>query len=202
MEFSRSVILPFERQIVWDALNDPHVLRACIPGCESFEAPSDDHFEVVSVLKVGMIKARFQGAVDLSEIDAPNGYRISGSGKGGVAGYASGSAVVNLADSDGGTQLNYTANADVGGKIAQMGSRVIHAFAEKMANDFFQRFGDELVRKNRDQSLAESDAAGFVPSAVTGVADKQRGHREWLVPFAVGLVCGTLIGSLAVLALV
>lgn len=210
MEIRNSVDLPYARQVVWDDLNDPDILRACIPGCESFEAPTSDHFDVVSVLKIGMIKARFEGEVDLIDIDAPNSYRIKGAGKGGVAGYASGSAKVWLEDADGGTRLNYEATADVGGKIAQMGSRLIDTVANQMAAQFFESFKEALARREAGESLAPqadgSDAAPSTsaPSAVSAgarSAPAPKSSHDWLLPYFVGLGCGVLIGAFAALAL-
>jgi uncharacterized protein len=130
------------REKVWAALNDPEVLRQCIPGCQSLEKLSDTEMTAKVVLQVGPVKAAFSGKVQLSDIDPPNGYRITGEGSGGVAGYAKGGAVVRLADEGGGTLLRYEAKADVGGKLAQLGGRLIDATARKLAGEFFDRFGE------------------------------------------------------------
>ena len=211
MEFRNCVNLPYPRQIVWDGLNDPDVLRACIPNCESFDTPTRDHFEVVSVLKIGMIKARFEGEIDLSDMDAPCSYRISGAGKGGVAGYASGQARVWLDETEGGTRLTYEASADVGGKIAQMGSRLIDSVASRLADQFFEAFEATLARREAGEDISASadgaaTANGAGPAAVDAdggriVETNSKSSSSWLIPFAVGLGCGVLIGALGVLAL-
>ena len=127
---------------VWRALNDPEVLRACIPGCEALEKLSDTDMTATVVLKVGPIKARFDGTVELANLDPPHAYTIRGEGKGGIAGFAKGGADVSLAeDGPGATLLSYTVKADVGGKIAQLGSRLIDSTARKLATQFFTSFG-------------------------------------------------------------
>ena len=130
------------REAVWAALNDVAVLKQCIPGCESLEKTSDTDMAARVKLQVGPVRAAFTGKVTLSDIDPPNGYRISGEGQGGVAGYAKGGAVVRLADDGAGTLLKYEAKADVGGKLAQLGGRLIDSTARKLASEFFQKFGE------------------------------------------------------------
>jgi carbon monoxide dehydrogenase subunit G len=115
--------LPVSRETVWAKLNDTETLKACIPGCESFDKLSDTEFQAVAVTKIGPVKARFRGKVTLSDLDRPNGYKISGQGDGGVAGFASGGAMVKLEPKDGGTSLTYTVEAQIGGKLAQLGRR-------------------------------------------------------------------------------
>lgn len=206
MKFSRSVDLPFDRRTVWEGLNNPDILRDCIPGCESFDAPQPDHFDVVSVIKIGMIKARFEGAVDLTDIDAPNGYRITGAGKGGVAGYASGAAIVRLDDSDTGTRLHYEAEAKVGGKIAQLGSRLIDTVANQMADQFFRRFAEALEQQESGGAAPSAPSAPVVaappgPAAPPSRPSAATRSADWLLPYCVGLASGILIGAFAVLAL-
>ena len=129
------------RQEVWDALNDPEVLKGCIPGCEEIDKTSDTSFSAKVTAKVGPVKAKFTGDVTLSELDPPNAYKISGEGKGGAAGFAKGGANVSLKDSEsGGTTLEYAVTAQVGGKLAQIGSRLIDSTAKKMAS-----FSDGIV---------------------------------------------------------
>jgi hypothetical protein len=132
--------LPAPQQTVWEALNDPAVLKACIPGCESLDKTSDNGFQAVATIKIGPVKAKFKGSVTLSDIDPPNGYKISGQGEGGVAGFAKGGANVKLAPKDGGTLLTYTVEAQIGGKLAQLGQRLINGAAKKVADDFFGNF--------------------------------------------------------------
>ena len=132
------------REKVYAALNDPEVLKAAIPGCEAIEAVSATEMTATVVTRIGPVKAKFQGAVTLSDLDPPKGYTISGEGKGGPAGFAKGGATVRLEESGEGTVLHYEVKADVGGKLAQLGSRLIDSTARKLAGDFFTRFG-ELV---------------------------------------------------------
>jgi carbon monoxide dehydrogenase subunit G len=129
------------RQAVWQALNDPAVLKASIPGCESLEKLSDTDMKATAAVKIGPISARFSGAVHLSDIDAPNGYTIGGEGQGGVAGFAKGGATVALSEKDGGTLLSYNVEAQIGGKLAQLGQRLINGAAKKLADEFFTNFG-------------------------------------------------------------
>ena len=130
---------------VWDALNDPTVLKASIPGCETLEKQSDTAMKATAVVKVGPMTGRFSGNVELSELDPPNGYTISGEGQGGVLGFAKGGAKVRLSDDGPGTLLAYEVHAQVGGKMAQLGARLIDASAKQMADAFFDRFSAQLA---------------------------------------------------------
>jgi carbon monoxide dehydrogenase subunit G len=140
MTMSGEYQLPAQREDVWQKLNDPEVLKSCIPGCEELEKLSDTEFRAVATTKIGPVKARFKGKVRLTDLDPPNGYRISGEGDGGVAGFAKGGATVALAPKDGGTLLTYNVEAQIGGKLAQLGQRLVNGAAKKVADDFFQRF--------------------------------------------------------------
>jgi uncharacterized protein len=135
-------------QAVWDKLNDPTILKACIPGCEQFDKVSDTEFQAVATTKIGPVKAKFKGKVTLSDLDPPNGYMISGQGDGGVAGFAKGGATVKLAPKDGGTLLSYTVEAQIGGKLAQLGQRLINGAAKKVADDFFKNFAAAVNPKS------------------------------------------------------
>ena len=128
------------RDKVWAALNDPAVLKACIPGCETLDVTGENEFSAVATNKIGPVKARFKGKVRLTDLDPPNGYKISGEGDGGIAGFAKGGASVTLADKDGGTLLTYNVEAQIGGKLAQLGQRLVNGAAKKLADDFFVRF--------------------------------------------------------------
>jgi uncharacterized protein len=132
--------LPVSREIVWAKLNDTDTLKACIPGCETLDKLSDTEFQAVAVTKIGPVKAKFKGKVTLSDLDPPNGYKISGQGDGGVAGFATGGATVKLEPKDGGTLLSYAVEAQIGGKLAQLGQRLVNGAAKKLADDFFQKF--------------------------------------------------------------
>ena len=144
MEMSGSHTIPATRQRVWEALNDPDVLRECIPGCKELEKSSDTEMSATVVAKVGPVKATFKGEVTLENLQPPESYTITGEGKGGIAGFAKGGADVKLTEIDGGTQLDYNVDAKVGGKIAQLGSRLIDSAAKKMANEFFSNFSERL----------------------------------------------------------
>src|SRR5215469_2083386 len=137
--------IPAPREIVWQALNDPEVLKASIPGCESLEKLSDTAMKAIAAVRIGPISARFNGTVQLTDIDAPNGYTINGEGQGGVAGFAKGGAKVRLDDDGGGTLLGYDVHAQVGGKLAQLGSRLIDATAKNMADAFFDGFSTRVA---------------------------------------------------------
>jgi hypothetical protein len=145
MTMTGEVPLPASRATVWAKLNDPEVLKACIPGCEQLEMISDTEFQAIATIKVGPVKARWKGKVKLSDLDPPNSYRISGEGEGGVAGFAKGGAKVALADKDGGTLLTYDVEAQIGGKLAQLGQRLISGAAKKTADDFFQKFAGAVA---------------------------------------------------------
>lgn len=141
------------KETVWKALNDPEILKACIPGCEALEMTSPTEMEAVVVLKIGPIKARFSGQVELINLDPPNAYTIQGEGKGGVAGFAKGGADVTLTEDEPGiTVLAYTARADVGGKIAQLGSRLITSTSKKLAGQFFSNLNREISGDNPEGS--------------------------------------------------
>lgn len=155
------------REKVWDALNDPEILKQCIAGCEELDKTSDTEFTARVHTRVGPVSAKFTGKVELSEIDPPNGYRISGEGQGGVAGFAKGGATVKLTEDGGDTLLEYEANATVGGKLAQIGSRLIDATARKMANEFFGQFAEAVgeLAKAAEETEAETLAAETAPTA-------------------------------------
>jgi len=157
MDMSGEYLVPASRQKVWEALNDPEILKQCIPGCEEVNRTADNAFDAKVSAKVGPVKAKFTGAVTLSDIDPPNGYTISGEGKGGAAGFAKGGAKVALSDVEGGTLLKYEVNAQVGGKLAQIGARLIDSTAKKMANDFFKTFS-EIVGEGGEAPAAEAPA--------------------------------------------
>ena len=140
MDMTGEYRIPAPRQRVWEALNDPATLKAAIPGCEELNKLSDNELEARVKAKVGPVSATFTGKVTLNDLNPPESYRIAGEGKGGAAGYAKGGAEVNLAEDGADTILRYTAKADVGGKLAQIGSRLIQGTAKKMADDFFGKF--------------------------------------------------------------
>ena len=146
------------RDVVWAALNDIEVLRQSIPGCQSIEKVSDTEMNAKVILKVGPVKATFIGKVTLSDLDPPNGYTITGEGSGGPAGFAKGSAIVRLVEGSGSTTLNYEVKAQIGGKLAQLGSRLIDATSKKLAGEFFEKFG-EAVAPPAETAAAEAATA-------------------------------------------
>lgn len=144
MEIKGEYRIGASREKVFAALNDPAILQACIPGCESLEKLSDTEMTAKVRLRIGPVSAAFGGKVTLSDIDPPNGYRISGEGQGGVAGFAKGGAVVKLTQDGTDTVLNYDVDAQVGGKIAQVGARLIQGTAKKLADQFFGKFAESV----------------------------------------------------------
>jgi uncharacterized protein len=141
MQMDATELVPAPQAQVWAALNDPEILKACIPGCESLTMESPTDMVATVVVKVGPVKARFSGKVTLSDLDPPNGYRIAGEGSGGVAGFAKGGANVKLSpDGPAATSLHYTVDVQIGGKLAQLGSRLIDGTAKKLAGEFFRAF--------------------------------------------------------------
>jgi carbon monoxide dehydrogenase subunit G len=159
--------IPAPRQRVWEALNDPEVLKAAITGCEQLDKISDEELSARVKAKVGPVSATFFGKVTLSDLNPPESYTISGEGSGGVAGFAKGGAKVHLADDGDGTVLTYAAKADVGGKLAQIGSRLVQGTAKKMADDFFGRFS-RLVAERHGAEGAAAPAAAVGPAAALG----------------------------------
>jgi carbon monoxide dehydrogenase subunit G len=145
-------VLPADRETVWERLNDAETLKAAIPGCESLEKISATEYRAVTKVKIGPVSARFKGKVSLTDINAPNSYRIQGEGEGGVAGFAKGGAAVTLRDAENGTELSYALEAQVGGKIAQLGARLIDASAKKIAREFFDNFASALGGTTAQQS--------------------------------------------------
>ena len=145
MQMNDSQRIPAPKQAVWAALNDPEILKQCIPGCQSLEMSSPTEMTATVVFKVGPVKATFGGKVTLSDLDPPNSYRISGEGSGGVAGFAKGGAAVCLeAEGPDVTVLHYEVNAQIGGKLAQLGQRLINGAAKKLADEFFTNFANAV----------------------------------------------------------
>lgn len=139
-----SVELPACRTTVWAELNDPNRLKMCIPGCEELEKISDNEFRATAKMRIGPVSARFKGKVMLSDFNAPISYKISGEGEGGIAGFAKGSAVVRLDESGSGTLLIYNVDVQIGGKLAQLGQRLISGTAKKLTDEFFAKFAEGL----------------------------------------------------------
>jgi len=147
--------VPTDRETVWRALNDTEVLKECLPGCQEIEKTSDTEMAATLVIKVGPVKATFKGGVTLSDLDPPNGYTISGQGQGGTAGFASGEARVRLVEEEGATVVQYDVDAKVGGKLAQIGSRLIDSTAKKLAKQFFDKLAEKLGGAEEAETAAE-----------------------------------------------
>ena len=181
MDLTGEYRIPAARQDVWEALNDPEVLKQCIDGCQELSKDSDTQFSAKVTAKVGPVKAKFSGKVTLSDLDPPNGYKISGEGQGGVAGFAKGGATVKLTEDGADTVLSYSANAEVGGKLASVGSRLVEGVAKKQADDFFGKFSEivggdqgedsDLTLTNETKTVevnAESEKRGLSPAVWGG----------------------------------
>jgi hypothetical protein len=161
------------REAVWEALNDPEVLKQCIPGCETINKTSETEFEATATAKVGPVKAKFKGKVQLSDLDPPNGYTISGEGQGGAAGFAKGGAKVALEEiAPGRTRLSYDVDATVGGKLAQIGQRLVDSAAKKMADDFFKNFAETVGGETAAEVVEEA-----APSAMDEASEQLRANQ-------------------------
>jgi carbon monoxide dehydrogenase subunit G len=144
MEMSGEQLIPASQADTWAALNDPQVLQACVPGCESLERIADNEFQVLMVARIGPVSAKFKGKLSLSDLNPPHSYAIAFEGQGGAAGFGKGSAQVQLAPDGEGTRLSYQVKANVGGKLAQIGSRLVDAAAKKISQDFFNAFNEKV----------------------------------------------------------
>lgn len=171
MELNGQQLIPASQQRTWDSLNDPEVLKACIPGCETLERTAEGGFVATMSLRIGPVSAKFKGSLTLSDVQAPNSYTIHFDGQGGMAGFGKGSAQVGLAPAEGGTMLSYHAKAQVGGKLAQVGSRLVDAAAGKITNDFFTAFNARVAADA--QAAAEVLAAPASPQAQSSSAVAQ-----------------------------
>jgi uncharacterized protein len=189
MDFSGEYRIPAPRQKVWEALNDTAILQQAIPGCETLEKTSDTEMKATVRMRVGPVSARFGGKVTLSDFDPPNSYRISGEGQGGAAGFAKGGAVVKLAEDGSDTVLTYTADAQVGGKIAQVGARLIEGTAKKLADEFFSKFvevvggASEAPAKSLSAAAVSSPPPGATPASAPAPepTSASRGLNHWLI---------------------
>jgi carbon monoxide dehydrogenase subunit G len=191
MELTETHTLPVSQQRTWDALNDTEILRACIPGCESIDPDGENAYLVVLSAGVGPVKARFKGRMQLTDIEAPNAYNIVFEGQGGAAGFAKGETRVRLeADGDAATKLSYTASAQVGGKLAQIGSRLIDGAARKIAGEFFKRLGAQVGgdgegaavpdgdETTADQTVPHNTASDEAADGESG-GDAKKGKKSW-----------------------
>jgi hypothetical protein len=204
MEITGEYRIPAARQRVWEALNDPAVLKECIPGCKQLDKVSDTDFTAIVATKVGPVSATFRGSVNLSELDPPNGYTLTGQGQGGAAGFARMGARVSLKEESDHTLLAYAAQADIGGKLASVGSRLVQSVARKNADDFFSAFARQLGGTGvQHPAPASAPTAAPVLAGGGGVAAMPAGLGTpvpaWVVVFCTGL--GLALGyCLALLA--
>lgn len=201
MQMTGEQVIAAPRDKVWAALNDPDVLRQAIPGCQSLERDGDNRFVAMAEIKIGPIGARFKGNVQLSEIDAPNGYTITGSGNGGIAGNAKGGAKVRLSDAPGsGTLVSYTVDAEVGGRMAQLGGPIIDATARNLAGKFFAKFGEVVSGTAAPAPAAEApaQAAKSVSAPATVRAPAKVGGTGlwgWVAALLAALLVGYYLGA-------
>jgi carbon monoxide dehydrogenase subunit G len=201
MQLAGQTVINATRDAVWAALNDPQVLARCIDGVETLERVGENRFEGALNAKVGPVKARFTGVLDLTEIDAPNRYVLVGEGKGGVAGFAKGSAEVVLADApQGGTLLSYDARSQVGGKLAQLGTRLVEGAAKGYAEAFFAAFKAEVEGKTAPQPTADTPArsdaeirSDAVAAAAAVATDSRRGLPGWVWVGGLVLIAGAVL---------
>ncbi len=178
MDLTGRYLIPASPELVWDALNDPDTLRGCIPGCDSVEKISPTDFLATATLKIGPMKATFNGKIALTELDAPRRCVVRGEGQGGAAGFAKGEAEVLLADDGEGTVLTYAAKAQIGGKLAQIGQRLVDGAARQIADDFFGRFAAALTQRKTNAAEQQDD---LLPPTESGtMPDPAR--REGLPP--------------------
>ncbi len=160
MELRGEQLIDLPREAVWQALNDPAILKQCIPGCDSFESSGENMYRVIMTAAVGPIKAKFTGKLSLSDIKPPSSYALSFDGSGGAAGFGKGNAGVELTATPNGTQLSYTVNAHVSGRLAQVGARLIDSVAKKMADEFFSRFKSVLIAADGPSAAADAASTG------------------------------------------
>ncbi len=193
MDMTGEYRIPAPREKVWAALNDPEMLKGALPGCESLEKVSDHEFAATVVAKVGPVKAKFNGNVTLSNLNPPESYTIAGEGKGGAAGFAKGGAEVHLTEDGGVTILRYTAKADVGGKLAQLGSRLIDGTAKKLADEFFDNFRQQLTPAAPEPVSAPAPLPEPEPEAGGGLAELAQNKFVWAAGVIVVLMILALL---------
>ncbi len=199
MKLSGEHHIPASRQTVWEALNDPDTLQACLPGCETLEKVSDTEMTAKITTKIGPVKATFTGAVTLSDLDPPNSYTLNGEGQGGAAGFASGAASVTLSEADGGTLLKYEVEAKVGGKLAQIGSRLIDSVTKKLAGQFFGALVERLSSDETVDGASESADATAAQAAPAPAAAAKRGipTPAWVIGI-IGVVAVLILWAVGV----
>ena len=177
MQASRS--LAITQQQAWEALNDPAILKACIPGCDKLESTGENQFAVGMALKIGPVSAKFSGKIQLADLNPPASYTLSFEGQGGVAGFGKGTASVTLVPIEGGCELQYTVHAQVGGKIAQLGQRLIDGAAKSLAEDFFKRF-DAAAAERFAAGADQTDAGATADAASTAATPAAGSSSTWM----------------------
>ena len=187
--------LGVSQQQAWDALNDPTILKACIPGCEKFELTADNQYAVLVAVKIGPVAAKFNGKVTLADIQAPNSYALQFEAQGGVAGFGQGESKVELVANAQGCELRYTVHSKVGGKIAQLGQRLIDGVAKSLAEDFFKRFETALQEKYPESAPTQSSSAQEEGASTGSAAAKTKRAKifGWLWPVVAGVVGGVAV---------
>ena len=158
MEMSGEQLIPASQAATWAALNDPEILKACVPGCESIEKTAENEYVVLMTARIGPVSAKFKGKLALSDLDPPNSYSLAFEGQGGVAGFGKGGAKVQLLPEGGNTKLTYQVKANVGGKLAQIGSRLVDAAAKKLSEEFFNAFTAKVASENPGHGDAHGEA--------------------------------------------
>jgi len=197
MEMTGEQLVPAPQQETWKALNDPQVLKACVPGCESIELTGTNEYQVLMVARVGPVSAKFKGKLALTDIQPPNSYALSFEGQGGPAGFAKGSAQVRLATEREGTRLSYAVKANVGGKLAQIGSRLVDAAAKKVADDFFRNFNEKLSAGAAHDHAADDHHEDHSPEPVPRDPDLPAASNTTLSFVAAGALVVYLVSLIA-----
>ena len=206
MEMSGEQLIPASQAATWAALNDPEILKACVPGCESIEKTAENEYVVLMTARIGPVSAKFKGKLALSDLDPPNSYSIAFEGQGGVAGFGKGGAKVQLLPEGGNTKLTYQVKANVGGKLAQIGSRLVDAAAKKLSEEFFNAFNAKVASENpghgdagHDDHHAGDDHDEHHPEPVADDPDKPKVDNATLMWLAGGSLVVFVVALLALL---
>jgi hypothetical protein len=202
MDFTGRYLVPAPLEVTWAALNDPEILKACIPGCQEMSKTDATHFQAAATLKIGPVKATFKARIEMADMDPPRRCTLKGEGQGGVAGFARGEADVTLTPEGDGTALAYTAKATIGGKLAQIGQRLIDGAAKQIADDFFTRFSAAVgaIPAEPDATVPVAEEFSSTPAAIVPTSEIK---REGLAPeiWVVGLI-GVIVILLLIFGLV
>ena len=196
MDMQGSRQLAITQQQAWDALNDPEVLKACIPGCDKVEATGENQYAIGMSVKVGPVAAKFAGKISLTDIVPPSSYSINFEGQGGAAGFGKGNSAVSLVANDAGCELNYTVHASVGGKIAQLGQRLIDGVAKSMAEDFFKRFDEAMQVKYPAAYAAKVETVSTDATVPRGMTSSQKTVLAWTIALTILVLAIVLVRSM------